>query len=112
MQRILIMLALMLVTAGCGFLDRFIYRMPTRQGNIVEAKQWQQLRYGMSRKQVAFIMGTPLVVDTFSQDRWDYVYYERSFKGEVKQQRITLYFAADRLIRLDSDISPAPVLQH
>jgi len=64
-----------------------------------------QLKPGLSRDQVRFILGTPLVTDMFHTDRWDYVYRFKPGRGEVEQRRLVVYFDEDnKLLRLDGDI--------
>ena len=94
--------------AGCSF-DSLTsrvnpYRIDVRQGNYVDQEMVAQLKRGMSREQVRFVLGTPLVVDTFRTDRWDYVYLFRPGRGEPQQRVISVFFDADRLDRVEGDI--------
>ena len=59
-----------------------VYRINVEQGNIVDQEMVNQLKPGMSRRQVRFIMGTPLVEDTFNSNRWDYTYSVRN-RGQI-----------------------------
>lgn len=63
--------------AGC------VYRVPIQQGNFLETKDVEQVMVGMTRAQVRYALGTPMIVDPFSSDRWDYVYYLK--KGQMRQ---------------------------
>src|SRR5262245_56437250 len=58
-----------LLAAGC------VYRPDVQQGNWIEAKTVDQVQPGMTRTQVRYLMGTPMVPDVFDKDRWDYLYY-------------------------------------
>ena len=81
-----------------------VYRIDIQQGNVVEQQMRDRLEIGMERSKVRFIMGTPLLVDPFNQDRWDYVYRLRRGTGEEVSQRVSLYFADDRLARIEGDV--------
>lgn len=99
------------LTAGCSF-DSVVgvvdpYRIDVRQGNYVDQDMLSQLRRGMTRDQVRYVLGSPLVVDLFRNDRWDYVYRFRPGRGEVQQRAISLYFVGDALDRVDGDVEVA-----
>ena len=84
------------------------YRMEIQQGNFITQEMLSQLRPGMTRDQVRFVLGSPLVVDLFHADRWDYVFqraleYNRGFE----QRRVTVFFDKDKLARIDGDVVPA-----
>ena len=86
-----------------------VYRIDVQQGNVVEQQMLDRLEIGMERSKVRFIMGTPLLVDPFSRDRWDYVYRLRRGSGETIAQRVTLYFVDDRLARVEGDLASEAV---
>lgn len=94
--------------AGCSFntlTDRINpYRIDVRQGNYVDQEMVAKLKKGMTREQVRFALGTPLVVDTFHPDRWDYVYRYKPGRGEPQQRVISVFFAGDRLDRVEGNI--------
>jgi outer membrane protein assembly factor BamE len=103
MQRLLLFCLILLVgtqTAGCFN----YYRMDIQQGNVVNDEMLGKLRPGMSRDQVRYVLGTPLVDDPFHSDRWDYVY---SFKAggskSTEQSRLTVYFSNNRAQRFEKD---------
>ena len=83
------------------------YRMDVQQGNVVTQEMVEKLKPGMTPSQVRFILGTPLVVDAFHKDRWDYVY--RFSKGGRLQEsrRIVIVFQDDKLARIEGDVVPA-----
>jgi len=83
------------------------YRMDIQQGNLVTQDMVAKLQTGMTRGQVRFVLGTPLLADIFHPDRWDYVYrYEK--EGKLTEQRkITVVFGADKLVRIEGDVVPA-----
>lgn len=99
------------LTAGCSF-DSVVgvvdpYRIDVRQGNYVDQEMLSQLRRGMTRDQVRYVLGSPLVVDLFRKDRWDYVYRFRPGRGDVQQRTISLYFEGDALDRVEGDVEVA-----
>jgi outer membrane protein assembly factor BamE len=85
-------LAFILVCAGLLTACGIVYKLPTRQGNVIEQKQLDQLEVGMTREQVLYLMGTPLAASPFREDRWDYVGYYKSPRGKVSKRVVTLYF--------------------
>lgn len=85
------------------------YRIDIRQGNYVSQDMIEQLKLGMTPDQVRYVLGTPLLVDTFRTDRWDYVYLFVPGKGEPVKRAISVYFENDVLVRLEGDIAPPEV---
>ena len=85
------------------------YRIDVQQGNVLTQEMVSQLRPGQTRDQVRFILGTPLLVDMFHADRWDYVYrLQKGATGEVESRRFTVFFGPDgRLSRVSGDVDPA-----
>ena len=96
--------------AGCSFntlTDRLNpHRIDVRQGNYVNQEMVARLKKGMTREQVRFALGTPLVVDVFHADRWEYVYTFRPGRGEAQQRVLSVFFDGDRLDRVEGDIQP------
>lgn len=83
-------LASLLVLAGCSFPG--VHKIDIQQGNVITQDMVDQLRPGMTTRQVRFIMGTPLITDTFHSNRWDYLYSIQVAGGTRKQERISLVF--------------------
>ncbi|MCX8087206.1 MAG: outer membrane protein assembly factor BamE [Rhodocyclaceae bacterium] len=83
------------------------YRIDVRQGNFVTQEMVSRLRPGMSREQVRFALGSPLIADIFHADRWDYVYRFQPGHGEVQTRRLTVFFENDRLVRVGGDVIAA-----
>lgn len=65
-----------------------------------------QLKPGMSREQVRFVLGAPLLVDVFHTDRWDYIYRFQPGRGELQERRLTVIFEDGKLARLEGDVKP------
>jgi outer membrane protein assembly factor BamE len=98
-------LALVLLLAGCGWLTP--YRIDIQQGNFVSQEMVAQLKRGMTKDQVRFVLGTPLVTDIFHADRWDYVYMlDQPGKPRV-QRRLAVFFEDNKLVRLEGDVLAA-----
>ena len=93
---------------GVQWLSRFSfispYKMDIRQGNSLNANKIAQLKLGMTRAQVQFLMGTPLVSDIFHKDRWDYIYNFQHNGKSVETRRLVLYFDQDKLARIVKDM--------
>ncbi|QQX83890.1 outer membrane protein assembly factor BamE [Cupriavidus necator] len=84
------------------------YRINIVQGNFVSREAVSQLREGMTRDQVKFLLGTPLLNDVFHADRWDYVFsFRRGNTPVVQQRRYTVYFEGDRLVKFSGDELPS-----
>ncbi len=92
--------------AGCSFPG--VYRIDIPQGNIITQDMVDQLRPGLTKRQVNFILGTPLIRDTFNQDRWDYVYSFQRGGGERVQERLSVFFQNNELIRFEGDFLQTP----
>ncbi len=91
--------------AGCSFPG--VYKIDIQQGNVVTQDMIDQLRPGMTRRQVRFIMGNPLLTDTFHSNRWDYLYSIQPGGGQRLQERISVNFSADdQLVGLSGDFMP------
>lgn len=80
------------------------YRVDVRQGNYVDQEMVAKLRPGMTRDQVRFALGTPLVADMFHADRWDYVYRLQPGKGDVQLRHLVVFFVDDKLARVGGDV--------
>ena len=82
-----------------------IYSPEVQQGNIVNQEMVDKLKPGMTRSQVRFVLGTPLVTDPFHADRWDYVYfYKKSATADPERRRLTVIFEGDALARMEGDV--------
>lgn len=96
---------LTLVLTGCsGFPG--VYKIDIPQGNLVSQENVNKLRPGMTKRQVRFVLGTPLVQDTFHADRWDYIYTLKDVDGSYTRKRLTLTFSDGRLSGLNGDYRP------
>jgi outer membrane protein assembly factor BamE len=98
-------IALILLLTGCSVVQGFTlrpYRMNVQQGNFLEARDVDQVQVGMTRTQVRFLIGTPMVADPFNAERWDYVFYFRP--GRTREEissLMTVWFEEDLVVRID-----------
>ena len=83
------------------------YSAPVRQGNWVEPEAARQLRKGMPQETVRLLLGAPLLVDPFRNDRWDCLYRYDDKRGHVEMRRLTLFFENGVLVRVEGDVVPA-----
>lgn len=105
MQKILVSIALLTCLAGCsGFPG--VYKIDVQQGNVVTQKMVDQLRPGMTKSQVRYVMGTPLLTDTFHENRWDYIYTMQEGKGDYSRKSLTVMFENDVLAGIRGDFRP------
>ncbi|MDJ0806548.1 MAG: outer membrane protein assembly factor BamE [Gammaproteobacteria bacterium] len=108
-KKILITLVAGLALAGCsGWKDFTIVHTPEiQQGNIVTPEMVAELKPGMSKRQVRFLLGTPLLVDIFHQERWDYLFTMKKRNESLEIKQFSLFFEDDTLISFQGDIEPA-----
>jgi|TARA_R110001599_G_scaffold28969_7_gene99649 outer membrane protein assembly factor BamE len=83
-----------------------VYKIDVQQGNVVTQEMVNQLRPGMTTRQVRFIMGSPLIQDTFHPERWDYLYSMKAGHQAREQERVVLTFENDVLVGLGGDFVP------
>lgn len=107
MRHIILFAALLCVACSSALPSFKPYRMDIQQGNVVTSKMMLQLRPGMTKSQVRFIMGTPLIQDSFHRDRWDYFYQMRKSGKVIEQRRVIMEFEGDALKRVRGDVIPA-----
>lgn len=90
------MLAATLVLTACA------YKLDVQQGNYLDADTVAQVQEGMTRKQVRFLLGTPMIEDPFHADRWDYVYFFKpGRRGKPEERHLAVYFSADSVTRVE-----------
>jgi len=99
-------LATVLLAATVG-LCGCVYRMDIQQGNYLEGKTVSQLQVGMTRSQVRYLLGTPMVPAVFDRDRWDYVYYFKHGRiHKAEERHLTVFFKEDKVARFERDNIP------
>ncbi len=93
---------------GCSLL-RFpgVYRLKVQQGNYIEGEMVEQLEPGMTKRQVEYVMGSPLIRDTFHPDRWDYYYSVRRGDEQLREYHLVLLFENELLSSWEGDYEPS-----
>jgi outer membrane protein assembly factor BamE len=88
--------ALGVAVSGC------VYRINIQQGNFLNQSAVDTVKEGMTRSQVRYLLGTPMVADSFNKERWDYIYYlKKGRTRHVDSRRVTVYFDGDKVAKLD-----------
>ena len=107
--RPLLLFAVMAQTACSTILNNVpgVYSITIQQGNIVDQAMIDQLRPRMSKRQVLFIMGSPMLEDFFHENRWDYLYYNKPSGSDLVQKKVTLYFENDQVVAIQGDLKPS-----
>ena len=96
MRRILITICTTLIISGCS-----VYKVDVRQGNTLEVEKVAQLKEGMTKKQVQFLLGSAQLKDAFHPNRWDYIYTFTPGGQEIQRHHMTLHFSGDTLVKID-----------
>lgn len=116
--RIICCLAMIVLLTGCSGVSMpdfsmpklpNVYKFDIQQGNVITQDMIDQLRPGMTKSQVRFVMGTPLISDTFNEDRWDYYYSLSPSNGEEVRERMAIFFENDQLVGFRGDFIPTAV---
>ncbi len=107
MQKVFISAILAVLITGCTEFPG-VYKIDIPQGNLVTQEMVDQLRPGMTPSQVRYVLGMPLVNDSFSENRWDYVYTIKNGDGERYRERLTVFFEDGKLSGLSGDFKPSP----
>jgi len=107
MQKLLIIIGLIasLWLTGCSKYH-LVHKIDIQQGNVITQDEVNLLEPGMTRRQVQFVMGSPMVADVFHQDRWDYIYLFEPGYGEPSEERITLFFDDNLLTGTSGTLHP------
>ena len=104
-------LLLATVLSGCSSVPRIVneYKIDVQQGNVLTQEMVSQLKPGLTKDQVRFILGTPVLADVFHANRWDYVYrLQKGNTGAVETRKFTAFFDAnDKLVRVSGDVTAA-----
>ena len=96
---------------GCSSVPRLVneYKIDVQQGNVLTQEMVSQLRPGLSKDQVRFILGTPVLIDMFHANRWDYVYrLQKGSGGTAEMRKFSAFFdTSDKLVRVAGDVTAA-----
>ena len=94
--RLAALVIMVLFISGClGFPG--VYRIDIPQGNLVDPEHIAEVKVGMEPRQVRYLLGSPLITDTFNQDRWDYYYSVRKPEKVITEHHLTIVFAEGRV---------------
>jgi outer membrane protein assembly factor BamE len=106
MQRIIISITILLSVLtglnGCTFFPG-VHKIDIQQGNHITQEMIDKLKLGMNHSQVTYILGSPMVVDTFNQSRWDYFYSFKPGDEPLIQKQLTLFFKDEKLSQISGD---------
>tara|TARA_B100000780_G_scaffold274865_1_gene240525 strand:- start:718 stop:1038 length:321 start_codon:yes stop_codon:yes gene_type:complete len=105
MKHYLIMFLFIALIGGCSNMNNLgfpsVHKIDVQQGNLITDKMLDLLRPGLTQSQVQYVMGTPLVVDTFNPNHWDYVYQYRHGDGRFEERKLRVIFKQDRVVRIE-----------
>ena len=99
--------AMSLLAAGCNFHLPRVSHVPVQQGNVITQQMINKLKPGMTRRQVAYVMGEPVLRNTFNQDRWDYVHTYQIGDVNYQELQVSLFFDDDTLTSISGDMAPS-----
>jgi outer membrane protein assembly factor BamE len=102
-NQLILALFCLLVLSAC------VYRANISQGNLIEQEDLDQAEIGMTKSQIRFLLGTPMIDDPFTRNRWDYVYYLKVGRRDAVQKRwVSIYFVDEKVseIRKDQELAP------
>jgi len=108
------LLSVLIISTVIGATGCTVHRLDIQQGNIIEDKMLDQLKIGISKRQVRFIMGSPLLTDPFHANRWDYVYTDQpgDKRKIIEYRHISVYFEGDRLVKIVNSEKAVPEKTH
>lgn len=99
---------LAIMVTGCSFTDRLVYRIDIDQGNFIEQKAVDELKFGMSKEQVQFLLGPPMLVESGYPNTWYFVQFQKPGHEEAEQKDLILSFDNnDQLVSLKGDFQPS-----
>lgn len=106
-KRSLLLMTALTILSGCGYFQfPGVHRVEVQQGNIVTQDMVDQLKVGMTKSQVRYVMGTPLIADSFNQERWDYFYSKQTGRKVQELQSVTVLFKNGMLAEISGDLRP------
>ena len=97
-----LLVVLFTLLSGCISL----YKPEVQQGNVISAEMLEPLKIGMTKRQVVFLLGTPLIADPFHPERWDYFYSLSKNGGKPQQHHLVVHFQGDEVVAVDGDLAP------
>ena len=107
MRAKILTLLVLLLFAGCSSVPSLLYKIEIQQGNVITQEMVDKLKPGMTRAQVRFALGSPMISDAFHDNRWDYVYRLEQRGRLIEQRKLTAFFEDDKLVRTDGTFAPS-----
>ncbi len=104
-----LLLSIVSLSISCSYLPSLPYKIDIQQGNVVTEDMVEKLRLGMTRSQVRFVLGSPLITDVFHINRWDYVYSLAPSGRLSEKRRLSVFFDGDLLTHIEGDFK-LPIL--
>lgn len=105
--RFLLPVLILLCVGGCNTVNNLIYTVDIQQGNVLDQKLVDNLKPGMTKRQVNIVLGTPSVASPFHQDRWDYVAIYLHRGEQISRTLLSLTFEHNRLVKIEGDYLPS-----
>lgn len=106
-NRLVLAIFTCVLLAGCStFKFPLVHRIAIQQGNVITQTMIDKLKPGMTRSQVRFVLGNPVLDDSLNRDRWDYVYTVQLGSGDQTQKVLQVYFIEERLSHFEGDFIP------
>jgi len=99
-------LFLLISLIGCSGRLFTVHKIDVQQGNAVDPEKVEQLQLGMNKEQVRFLMGTPLINDSFHPNRWDYVYHLIPDYGDNERRHVAVIFEGDKVTNIEKSEMP------
>ncbi|WP_341665884.1 outer membrane protein assembly factor BamE [Vibrio sp.] len=99
----------MTLLTGCSLLEKLVYRIDINQGNYVEQKAVDKLKFGMTKEQVRFVLGSPMLVENGYPNTWYYIDLQtEGHQDSVQKNLITRFSDEGKLVSIDGDFAPSP----
>lgn len=99
---------LFFLTLLITFATACVYTPSIQQGNILQQEEVNKIEPGMTKSQIAYILGKPALNTNLEDDTWYYLYYLEPSSGERRSNRLILHFVDDKLERMEGTIKPEP----
>ena len=102
-----LLISILSLSISCSYLPSLPYKIDIQQGNVITEEMVDKLRLGMTRSQVRFVLGSPLITDVFHNNRWDYVYSLAPSGRLSEKRRLSIFFDGDLLTHIEGDFKLA-----
>lgn len=109
--RIITLFCMISLVSGCSFFS--VYKRDEPQGNLITSDMVQTIKEGMTREQVNYVMGAPVLTDAFDSNQWDYVYRLNAADGKVYIKRVSITFQNDHVVKIvkGGDLDSTPLVK-